>query len=58
MDDIERQYRVAIRAARKRIVIANAYFFPGYRLIKDLKRAARRGVDVRLILQGEPDMRS
>jgi cardiolipin synthase len=55
-DDIERQYRIAIRAARKRIVIANAYFFPGYRFIRDLKRAARRGVDVRLILQGEPDM--
>lgn len=56
MDDIERSYRIAIRAARKRIVIANAYFFPGYRFIKELKRAARRGVDVRLILQGEPDM--
>ena len=54
--DIERQYLIAIRAARQRIVIANAYFFPGYRLIKELRRAARRGVDVRLILQGEPDM--
>jgi len=54
--DIERQYRIAIRAARERIVIANAYFFPGYRLIRDLRRAARRGVDVRLILQGTPDM--
>jgi cardiolipin synthase len=54
--DIERQYRIAIRAARQRIVIANAYFFPGYRLIRDLRRAARRGVDVRLILQGTPDM--
>jgi cardiolipin synthase len=56
MNDIEREYRFAIRAARKRIVIANAYFFPGYRLIKELRRAARRGVEVRLILQGEPDM--
>jgi cardiolipin synthase A/B len=56
MNDIERHYRIAIRAARKRIVIANAYFFPGYRLLKELRRAARRGVDVRLILQGEPDM--
>jgi cardiolipin synthase len=54
--DIEQHYRVAIRSARKRLVIANAYFFPGYRLIRDLRRAARRGVDVRLILQGEPDM--
>jgi cardiolipin synthase len=55
-NDIERQYRAAIRTARERIVIANAYFFPGYRLIKEMRRAARRGVDVRLILQGEPDM--
>ncbi len=55
-DDIERYYRLAIRAARERVVIANAYFFPGYRLIRELRRAARRGVDVRLILQGEPDM--
>jgi len=54
--DIERQYRLAIRAARQRIVIANAYFFPGYRLIRDLRRAARRGVEVTLILQGTPDM--
>lgn len=55
-NDIERHYRAAIRSARQRIVIANAYFFPGYRLIKEMRRAARRGVDVRLILQGEPDM--
>jgi len=55
-NDIERHYLAAIRTARRRLVIANAYFFPGYRLIKALRRAARRGVDVRLILQGEPDM--
>ncbi|MEO5670288.1 MAG: cardiolipin synthase ClsB [Ramlibacter sp.] len=56
MGDIERHYRVAIRAARRRVVIANAYFFPGYRLMKELRHAARRGVEVSLILQGEPDM--
>jgi cardiolipin synthase len=56
MDDIERHYRIALRSAKKRVVIANAYFFPGYRFIKELRRAARRGVDVRLILQGQPDM--
>ena len=55
-NDIERHYRAAIRIARKRIVIANAYFFPGYRFLKELRRAARRGVQVDLILQGEPDM--
>jgi cardiolipin synthase A/B len=56
--DIERHYRIAIRAARKRVWIAMAYFFPGYRLLHELRKAARRGVDVRLILQGEPDMPS
>jgi cardiolipin synthase len=55
-NDIERHYRAAIRTARSRVIIANAYFFPGYRLLKEMRRAARRGVDVRLILQGEPDM--
>ncbi|MBA3059092.1 MAG: cardiolipin synthase ClsB [Gammaproteobacteria bacterium] len=54
--DIERHYRIAIRAARQRVYIANAYFFPGYRLLNQLRRAAKRGVDVRLILQGQPDM--
>lgn len=52
---IEREYRTAIRGARSEIVIANAYFFPGYRLLHALKRAAQRGVRVALILQGEPD---
>lgn len=55
-DDIERHYRAAIRAAGERVLIANAYFFPGYRLVRELRMAARRGVDVRLILQGQPDM--
>jgi len=53
--DIELQYRAALRLARRRVVIANAYFFPGYHLLKDLRRAARRGVRVDLIVQGEPD---
>ena len=55
--DIERLYRIGVRAAKREITIANAYFFPGYRLLRDLRRAARRGVRVNLILQGNPDMR-
>ncbi len=53
--DIETLYRAAFRQARREITIANAYFFPGYRFVRDLKRAAARGVRVRLILQGRPD---
>lgn len=54
--DIERAYRMAIRAARDTVLIANAYFFPGYRLLRDLRRAASRGVKVDLILQNNPDV--
>jgi cardiolipin synthase len=52
---IERAYRKAIAAARSEVVIANAYFLPGRRLRKALVMAARRGVRVRLILQGRYD---
>lgn len=55
-NDIERHYRLAIRLARERVIIANAYFFPGYAFLKDLRKAAKRGVRVSLILQGNPDM--
>ncbi|WP_019140172.1 cardiolipin synthase ClsB [Noviherbaspirillum massiliense] len=55
-NDIERHYRLAIRLARRRVMIANAYFFPGYRFLKELRKAARRGVEVSLILQGNPDL--
>lgn len=50
---IEATYRHAIGAARHDIVIACAYFFPGRRLRLALQRAARRGVRVRLLLQGD-----
>ena len=49
---IERAYRKAIGEARTEIIIANAYFLPGARLRKGLILAARRGVRVRLLLQG------
>lgn len=55
-NDIERHYRLAIRTAREEVLIACAYFFPSYTLLRELRRAARRGVQVRLILQGKPDM--
>ncbi|MBK5303762.1 MULTISPECIES: cardiolipin synthase ClsB [Gammaproteobacteria] len=55
--DIEEVYLQVVRSARHRVVIANAYFFPGYRLLREIRNAARRGVEVRLILQGQPDLR-
>ena len=56
LTDIERQYLAAIRAATGEVLIANAYFLPGYRLLHELHRAAGRGVQVTLIMQGAPDM--
>jgi len=49
---IEKAYLRAIGRAQREIIIANAYFVPGGRLRRALERAARRGVSVRLLLQG------
>lgn len=49
---IEKAYRRAIGTARHEIIIANAYFMPGGKLRRALVLAARRGVRVRLLLQG------
>ncbi|MPR03968.1 cardiolipin synthase ClsB [Pseudomonas sp. MAFF 212408] len=55
-DDIEEAYIHALSKAQRRAVIANAYFFPGYRLLREIRNAARRGVHVQLIMQGQPDV--
>jgi cardiolipin synthase len=49
---IERAYRVAIARARSEIIIANAYFVPGHKMRNALVSAAKRGVRVRILLQG------
>ncbi|MBK9444407.1 MAG: cardiolipin synthase ClsB [Comamonadaceae bacterium] len=49
---IERAYRLALGAARQEIILANAYFLPGRKIRNSLIHAARRGVRVRLLLQG------
>ena len=49
---IEREYLRAIGRARREVLIANPYFFPGLRFRRALLAAARRGVRVRLLLQG------
>ncbi|OJY58384.1 cardiolipin synthase ClsB [Thiobacillus sp. 0-1251] len=53
--DIERVYLAALALARDEIVIANAYFLPGHRFRKLLKKAAARGVPVHLLVQGHTD---
>jgi cardiolipin synthase len=49
---IEQGYLDAIERASHDIIIANAYFFPGHTFRKALRQAAKRGVRVRLLLQG------
>lgn len=48
-------YLDAIHEARREIVIANAYFLPGFRFRHALRLAARRGVRVAVLLQGVSD---
>jgi cardiolipin synthase len=50
--DIEDAYLTAIAQAKSEIIIANAYFVPGRRFRQALLAAVRRGVSVKLCLQG------
>ena len=50
--DIEEAYLTAITHAKSEIIIANAYFVPGRRFRQALLEAAKRGVKVKLLLQG------
>jgi len=54
---IERSYVEAIRGARQRVDLAVPYFYPGRTFRRALRTAARRGVQVRLLLQGKVDYR-
>ncbi|MDR2166135.1 MAG: cardiolipin synthase ClsB [Zoogloeaceae bacterium] len=54
---IANAYLAAIREARHTILIANAYFLPGFRFRRALRNAARRGTAVTVLLQGESDHR-
>ncbi len=49
---IENSYLRAIDRSKREIVIANAYFLPGIKFRRSLIQAAKRGVRVRLLLQG------
>ncbi|WP_414696712.1 cardiolipin synthase ClsB [Paraburkholderia sp.] len=47
---IEKAYLTAIGQAHSEVLLANPYFMPGRKLRRALAFAARRGVDVRLII--------
>jgi len=54
--EISRAYLHYLRRAERRIFIANSYFVPDGRVLRALSRAARRGVDVRIIVPGQSDV--
>lgn len=49
---VMRSVMAAVKRSRRRVWIATGYFVPTLRLRRALARAARRGVDVRLLLSG------
>jgi cardiolipin synthase A/B len=54
--EIAAAYLYNIYRAERRIWLSNSYFVPDPRVFRALTRAARRGVDVRVILPGESDV--
>ena len=49
---VKRSLLARITTARTRVWLATAYFVPSWKLRRRLARAARRGIDVRLLLPG------
>lgn len=63
LNDTRRQRRARMREllrrigrSKRRIWITNAYFVPDERLLHEINRAAKRGVDVRIILPSISDV--
>jgi cardiolipin synthase len=53
---LRRRYLEAIAGARKRILVAHGYFLPDRGIVRALAHAARRGVEVQLLLAGRSDV--
>ena len=54
--EIAAAYLYNIYRAEQRVWLSNSYFVPDPRVFRALTQAARRGVDVRVILPGESDV--
>jgi cardiolipin synthase len=53
---LRRRYLKAIGAARREVLLAHGYFIPDRRFVRSLTAAARRGVNVTLLLAGRSDL--
>jgi cardiolipin synthase len=50
------RYLAALAQAQRKVVLAHAYFLPDRGFVRALTRAARRGVEVHLLLAGRSDV--
>jgi cardiolipin synthase len=50
------RYLTALKDAKERVVLAHAYFLPDTGFVRALKRTAKRGVEVHLLLAGRSDV--
>jgi phosphatidylserine/phosphatidylglycerophosphate/cardiolipin synthase-like enzyme len=50
--ELLRRLRLEIATAQEKVHLVSAYFVPGFRLRRALRRAARRGVEIRILLPG------
>jgi cardiolipin synthase A/B len=55
--NVRRAYLHVIRNAREHVLLQNAYFLPDRGVRRAMTRAARRGIDVRIIVPGHSDVR-
>lgn len=55
-NEISNAYINALQKADKEVIIVASYFLPGIRLSNALKKAAKRGVKIKIILSGVSDL--
>ncbi|MGZ8288717.1 MAG: cardiolipin synthase [Telluria sp.] len=53
--EIYKSFIVALQEAKKSIHVTSAYFVPDLQIVRELSAAAKRGVDVKLVLPGVTD---
>jgi cardiolipin synthase len=55
-NEVHHSYREALTGAERSVIIVASYFLPGYTFRKIMKRAKKRGVNIRIILAGRSDL--
>ena len=55
---VKKHYITAFKHSKKHIFIANAYFYPDRKIRKVLKKAVKRGVDVKIMVPHKSDIKT